>query len=443
MTKPLTRTVVALSILLLMTGCMGPFRSDEADATQDGIVVTVPTAVVESVPRSYTAEEFEFQTVVEVPLRVDVRLYPAVSETGEAIPLTPEEIEAESRSTLATVYDDEGEVAFQTTFSGTNALQRTLVLPTGKQFYRLELSRPGYESRTIRLENAPQQKSISVIAHLRQQGPGSVSSSVAVEVDPRYNVPAGDDFFTVAYEDYFPHVGDADFNDFVVQYNIEVTEESGFVSQYTVNATARARAAGFEHEFGFVLQFPGFTGTYSVTYEQVVNGEIVSRTTDGFTQDSARIVLFPSTKSAFKRQSSTVTVDNGFLGEPLSEGLSASFTISFAPYTSVSPEDVEAPPLDPYLLTEKGYDVHLIGKPALDGSNNFDVPLSEWENFLDQNGYPRALLVPTAWPHPLEVTQIDSAYSDFTAWRSSNGAEQQDWYERPNAGLVFEWPENN
>jgi LruC domain-containing protein len=259
-------------------------------------------------------------------------------------------------------------------------------------------------------------------------------------VDPRYNVPAGDDFFTVAYEDYFPHVGDADFNDFVVQYNIEVTEESGFVSEYTVNATARARAAGFEHEFGFVLQYPGFRGIYTGTYEQVVNGEVVSQKIEGDSLNSARIVLFPSTKSAFKRQSSRVTVDNGFLGEPLSEGLNASFTISFRPFADVSPEDVEAPPLDPYLLTEKGYDVHLIGKPALDGSKNFEVPLSEWENFLDQNGYPRALLVPTAWPHPLELTKIDNAYSDFTTWRESNGKDQRDWYERPTDGLVFQWP---
>lgn len=447
MKKPLTLAFVVLSALLLITGCMGPFESDEDDTAPQGVAVTVPEASVTSVPKSYTAEEFEFQTVVEVPLRVDVKLYPAFSTTGEPVPLTAEEVAAEARNTLATLYDDKGEVAFQAAFAGGTTLERSLVLPTGKEAYRLELSRPGYEPAFVPLEKAPQQKSISVTAHLKQSRSGSVGASVATEVNPRYRVPAGD-FFTVAYEDYFPNVGDADFNDFVVQYNIEVTEQfidvigATFVTQYVVEATARARAAGFDHEFGFALDFPNFASDYTYWYEEVASdGTVVRREFSDSSIGSARIPLFPKTKQAFDRGGAPVSNDNGSNGEPLSKGLKAGFTIEFSPRTlQVSPDDIEAPPLDPYLFVHNtGYDVHLIGKPPFEGGKS-DTPE---EDFLDQAGYPRALLVPTAWPHPLEITQIDDAYTDFTAWRTSNGAEKQDWYERPNPGFVFEWPANN
>lgn len=448
MKKSLTLTIILLAFLLAVTGCIDPVSSGKEGAvssTEDaslkmGIPISLPAASVAVENREYTNENFTFETVVEVRLIADIKLYPALTETGEAVPLEPEEVEKESGRTLVTAYNERGKVVFRTTVGGLETLNRLITVPTDEGALQFEFERPGYESQTVVIQEAPRKERIELTVPLKRFASGPVAPSADVSPTQTYNVPA-ESPFTVAYEDYFPNVGDADFNDFVVQYDVSVVEEDGFVTDYTVDATARARAAGFDHEFGFVLNFPGFIGSYEYWYEEMVDGAPVRREFSGSELDSVRIVLFPSTKGAFDRGGGGVRVDNGYLGEPLSEGLSAGFTISFAAYTfPVSADDVDVPPFDPYLFVHNtGYDVHLMNRPALEGSKNFEVPIEEWENFIDQAGYPRALLVPTAWPHPLEVTKIDNAYPDFTVWRESNGDSGADWYNYPTSGLVFDW----
>lgn len=48
-------------------------------------------------------------------------------------------------------------------------------------------------------------------------------------------------------------------------------------------------------------------------------------------------------------------------------------------------------------------------------------------DFKDDNGYPRALLVPSDWRQPLERKYIEAAYPKFTNWRETLGSEDQDW----------------
>jgi hypothetical protein len=84
---------------------------------------------------------------------------------------------------------------------------------------------------------------------------------------------------------------------------------------------------------------------------------------------------------------------------------------------------------DPYLYVhDTGCDVHLIGMPPLPNSQNPNDP----DGFRDANGFPRALLVPSNWGYPIELTHIETAYDDFDDWRTIEGADFSDWYLRPN-----------
>ncbi len=85
---------------------------------------------------------------------------------------------------------------------------------------------------------------------------------------------------------------------------------------------------------------------------------------------------------------------------------------------------VEDPPYDPYIrVNQTGRDIHMIGKTALNGSPGTN-------GFIDGNGYPWVLVVPSDWAHPAEGATIGGVYYDFDAWVSSRGAEHADWYDR-------------
>jgi Domain of unknown function (DUF4842) len=77
--------------------------------------------------------------------------------------------------------------------------------------------------------------------------------------------------------------------------------------------------------------------------------------------------------------------------------------------------------------------VHLIGKPPLPYSQNPNAP----DGFRDANGFPRALLVPSDWGYPIELTHIETAYDDFDDWRATEGTDFTGWYLNPNEEHVI------
>jgi hypothetical protein len=83
-----------------------------------------------------------------------------------------------------------------------------------------------------------------------------------------------------------------------------------------------------------------------------------------------------------------------------------------------------AAPYNPYVFVyNTGYDIHLIGREANTISKNSDDP------FVDADGFPWALLVPRDWAHPDEGKRIENFYEGFTIWRTTGGAEAEDWYD--------------
>ncbi|MBX3720200.1 MAG: LruC domain-containing protein [Turneriella sp.] len=252
-------------------------------------------------------------------------------------------------------------------------------------------------------------------------------------------------FLTVAFEDNFPGVGDADFNDFVARYYVSrTTNADGKIVELTGIAEAVARAAGYDHRFGILINFAGAGAQVSIRYNDY-NGNQTSNSTY-HTTDSANLILFNSTKQAFTRLNGGSGVDNGYNScqppvvttncQPRSNGHSTNFTVTFdAPIDATAVDDA---PFDPYIYVHNtGYDVHLLGKPPLVGTNN---PAVTWpQGFRDATGWPRGLLVPMDWANPIEGTFIETAYPRFNAWRTSFGTTDTDWYlTRLNSLVVLQ-----
>jgi LruC domain-containing protein len=268
------------------------------------------------------------------------------------------------------------------------------------------------------------------------------------DVDFVTSYPA-DGSFTVAFEDNYPNLGDGDFNDFVVSYNLDIRERGGNLAGISGSATARARAAGYDHEFGILIHIPGFSGKITSYYETPAGVQIVQQQVA--TGEDVRIVVFPNTKQAFDRPTDRVTADNGYPDKTDSVGYRSTFFVSVDPGVEVSVDDVQAAPFNPYLLAHPtGYDAHLIGQrplppPTAEEPDRNTIPSDE--DFRDGNGYPWALLVPADVAHPVEGLDVPSgtpiisaAYPRFDSWVSSLGDTDRDWYVDYVAGKVVILP---
>ena len=81
------------------------------------------------------------------------------------------------------------------------------------------------------------------------------------------NVPAdGPVSDGIAFEDLFgrSQAGDADYNDFIAEYRIqEILDPDEIVRSIRVDANARVKLAGYNHEFG--IRIDGFEGSATLT----------------------------------------------------------------------------------------------------------------------------------------------------------------------------------
>ncbi len=429
--------VLVATVAIVLAGCFDPFSdpgvagAEELGATPD--MQLEPTDVVADVVRASGA--FAFETYVSVDLDISVEVIEGSHvrdvETDDVIALL--------------VTDSEGNALYTGMIGADGGNRGFFGVSTALSSVTLRLEGPGLVAREVEIEEPATLESITRSMQIvRAQGvtaliAGTVDSdgdgvpdvydafpnddTIAFEID----FPAdGSKVFTVAFEDNFPSLGDGDYNDFVVNYNLTITpvdlgpDTGTFVALIEGNATARAKVAGYDHEFGLMFRLPNFEGSLFTTLDGVdqIQGQVVG--------DEVRVPLFPSTTDA---------TNNG------AQTAQATFSI-VATSLTLSLSDFPAAPFDPYLyIKNTGYDVHLIDQPPLPGSR-----LPDTETYRDGNGFPRVLLVPGNFAPPKEVTSILDAYPRFQDWVDAAGGLDEDgfptadWYFFPVDDLVMPIP---
>jgi len=247
-------------------------------------------------------------------------------------------------------------------------------------------------------------------------------------------------YHVLGFEDLYPAVGDADYNDAVVVFAYElVTDAQGGVLDILATYHLVARGSAFDHLLG--LHLPGIpadaTGVVRLerfsgdpNQPSVIEPEL--SITDLIQLKARRIDnLIPSTVTAlppasgqgFANTQSTV-VDN----------LAASSRVLISFDEPLAPETLGAAPYDLYFGVDHGliYDVHLPGWPGFSDRAPW-LPEEEGEAaFLDDAGNPWLIIVPHDWRFPLEQVQVWSAYPSFSDWVADGGASHQDWFEADN-----------
>ena len=407
------------------------------------------------------AEDFQFNSILDTEIAVQLETYDLRNTNEHDLSsLSPEEREGyqarEPANAVLTLQRKDSKERPYTAAIGPDGTYVGRIRLAGHQRgdYILSIHKPGYQSRQVEIENLigyARIDRVMPIASLQQAvvtDPDTIDSdgdTIPNIYDAFPNDPnrafqralADDDFLTVAYEDNYPEIGDADYNDYVVRYQViaarnaqnQIVELYGVVEPVYMNTILR-------HSFGIYIRFPQNQGELIIRNTNH-EGQLV-RIRAKRVANAADIVVYPNTKASV-----SFVLPEGTEGERVhSYSYSYSFNRQFSEAqmyghrayfnlrfdAPVDPSEIDPSPYDPY-LKRAFYDTHLVGKQSLPGSAN----PAEQVGFRDAKGYPWALLVPRTWAPPTEENHITAAYPNFTLWRTSRGLENTDWYLNPQA----------
>lgn len=248
---------------------------------------------------------------------------------------------------------------------------------------------------------------------------------------------------TLAFEDRYPDVGDADYNDAVVQLAFEeVLDAKGRLKDVSGTFHLFARGATLDHQLGVAIEGLPLSTSGTIDFERFAPfaesseldptqelSELLGDTDGGL---RVRIDgLFASTQRALSPSSGPYSNTTS----PELDGAAASvrFIASFDDAVVRAP--LGAPPYDPYLLAIHGsemWDIHLPGKSGFEDRPG-NLPFEEGkDSFVDGAGRPFALLLPSSWRFPLERVDIRKAYPLFEGWATSRGTSATGWHLSPS-----------
>ncbi len=228
---------------------------------------------------------------------------------------------------------------------------------------------------------------------------------------------------TLAFEDLWPEKGDYDFNDMVVDYDInQITNANNEIAQIGLHLDVVAAGAQYNNAFG--IEIPGLLpGNVSGT-----SGDFRKQTsipdTDISRSGNFVIVPFDNVQQLFNDR--TYYINTKYY--PVETISTLNYTIELAsPIDSTTFASLTTPPYNPFIIIKSELDsaeVHLMGK-----TSTFYDTGDMAEPYKDDNGMPWAIDIAEKFDYPLEKVDIRDAFNYFQAWAESDGNDHQDWYK--------------
>ena len=239
---------------------------------------------------------------------------------------------------------------------------------------------------------------------------------------------------TLAYEDLWPAQGDYDFNDMVIDYEIDhILNGNNEVVEIEADWTVRAIGAGFRNGFGYSFDNLAPNTIASITGQDLTDGLVTvgaNGTEQG--QTNATVIAFDN---VFNVMPNAGTFVNTVKGEATVSPVTLSNKISFT--TSQNQSLVGLPPYNAFIFANatRGREIHLADKRPTDLANvalfGTDADATDAANeysYKTANGLPWAINVAATFAYPVEYTPINEAYSNFSVWATSGGTINTNWF---------------
>lgn len=244
----------------------------------------------------------------------------------------------------------------------------------------------------------------------------------------------------LVFEDLWPHKGDYDFNDLVVDvWGTEVTNANDDLVEIFINFDVKAVGASYVNGFGWQYSSLVPTDIQSVTGGVLHPGGVVLNNLNGTEagQDSAVIVVVENVEDVLNRVGGSMynTLENGFVG--VSDEVNV--YIYFGEQTPIDRSLIQNGDAYNIFLIQnqvRTVEVHLPGRVPTDKMNmslfgtgqdasGVNGPAYYYKTI---NGLPWALLLMESFDHPIEKIEISQAYLHFVEWAESGGSTYTDWY---------------
>jgi LruC domain-containing protein len=242
---------------------------------------------------------------------------------------------------------------------------------------------------------------------------------------------------TLAYEDLWPSKGDYDFNDMIVDYNInQITNADNEVVEIYADFRLRAAGAGFKNGFGFQLDVTP-SQIASVTGVQLTE-DLVSLNSNNTEsgQTKAVVMVFDNSFKVLSHPGSGTIGVNTTPGSMSVDPETININILFN--SPVALADIGIPPYNPFIFANqtRGREVHLPGKVPTDqadanlfGTRNDDTNPASGKYYQTENNLPWAIHITEEFDYPIEKTAIIDAYNFFGIWAESDGSQYPDWFK--------------
>jgi len=233
---------------------------------------------------------------------------------------------------------------------------------------------------------------------------------------------------SLGFEDLWPAQGDYDFNDLVIDYEIDhiVNGENMLVdieADWTIKAVFATFANGFGVDFKNlpINSISNVTGLNHTENILTLNGNGTEAN-----QDNATVIFFDNvfsvvTGSSFPHTSPTTTLSS---------------RISFS--SPVSQSTTGYPPYNPFIFAngDRSKEIHLPGHTPTElanmqlfGTASDASALSNGYSYKTSNGLPWAIITTESFDFPIHGVPINEAYHNFAIWATSGGMLNTDWYK--------------
>lgn len=249
--------------------------------------------------------------------------------------------------------------------------------------------------------------------------------------------PAKNTYGTLAFEDLWPGKGDYDFNDVVVDYNVnQVTNAQNKVVDVKPTYVLRARGASFQNGFGFQLNLLP-SGVASVTGQRLTDNLVnlnANNTEAG--QSKAVIMVFDNGSSILPYGGGNAIGTNTTPGAPWVTPDTIRMNIHLT--TPILASTFGYPPYNPFIFTNgnRSKEVHLADKAPTDladlslfGTAQDDSYPATGKYYKTKNNLPWAIHLTERFVYPNEKTPTNTGYNYFNQWAESGGTLYTDWYK--------------
>ncbi len=249
--------------------------------------------------------------------------------------------------------------------------------------------------------------------------------------------PAKNTYGTLAFEDLWPGKGDYDFNDVVVDYNVnQVTNAQNKVVDVNPTYVLRARGASFQNGFGFQLNLLP-SGVASVTGQRLTDNLVnlnANNTEAG--QSKAVIMVFDNGSSILPYGGGNAIGTNTTPGAPWVTPDTIRMNIHLT--TPILASTFGYPPYNPFIFTNgnRSKEVHLADKAPTDladlslfGTAQDDSNPATGKYYKTKNNLPWAIHLTERFVYPNEKTPTNTGYNYFNQWAESGGTLYTDWYK--------------